>query len=80
MPQVQGTRTAIAVKTSLLIKSRFAFSYFFSQLLQVAYFVKCRQTHRGNRKCVLSQVTILCPNILVIFQLVKEKQNPRKLF
>ena len=43
---------------------------------QVAYFVKYRQTHRGNHKCVLSQVTILCRNILAVFKLVKEKQNP----
>ena len=48
----------------------------FSRLLQVAYFVKCRQTYRGNHKCVLSQVTILCRNIDSIFKFVKEKQNP----
>ena len=39
----------IAVMQRLRQKSRFAFFQTFSRLLQVAYFVKCRQTHRGKK-------------------------------
>ena len=36
-------------KRRFLVKSQFTFFQTFSRLLQIAYFVKCRQTQKGKK-------------------------------